>query len=81
MSKAAFVLWRDNLDLHLEGCNDFGMGTPEMLKFVRLHTRIIDRGAMQEFYQEVMRAGHATGNMHILLRWQMGAADRELYKF
>ena len=50
MSKAAFVLWRDNLDLHLEGCNDFGMSTPEMHKFVRLHTRIIDRAAMLEFY-------------------------------
>ena len=42
MSKAAFVRWRDNLDFHLEGCNDFGTGTPEMLKFVRLHTRIIE---------------------------------------
>ena len=49
-----------------EGCNDFGMGTPEMLKFLRLHTRIIDRAAMLEFYQEVMRAGHAANNMHIL---------------
>ena len=81
MSKAAFVLWRDNLDLHLEGCNEFGMGTPEMLKLVRLHTRIIDRAAMTVFYGNVMDAGRAAGNHHTLLRWNMGAADRELYKF
>ena len=80
MSKAAFVLWRDNLDLHLEGFNDFGMSTPEVLKFVRLHTCIIDRAAMQEFYQEAMSTGRAAGNNHILLRRQMGM-DRELYKF
>ena len=59
MSKAAFVLWRDNLDLHLEGCNEFGMGTPEMLKYVRLHTRIIDRAAMTTFYGNVMDTGRA----------------------
>ena len=81
MSNAASVLWRDNLALQLEGCNDFGMGTPKMLKVVRLHTRIIDRVAMLEFYQEVMSTGRAAGNQHILLRCQMGAADRELYKF
>ena len=27
MSKASFVLWRDNLDLHLEEFADFGLGT------------------------------------------------------
>ena len=27
MSRAAFVLWRDNLDLHLKEFNDFGLGT------------------------------------------------------
>ena len=48
-SKAAFVLWPDNMDLHLEGCNDFDMGTPEMLKYGRLHFRIIHRAAMLEF--------------------------------
>ena len=37
MSKAAFVLWRDNLDLRLEGCNDLGMGTAIIFKRVRLH--------------------------------------------
>ena len=26
MTKASPVLWRDNLDLHLKGSNDFGMG-------------------------------------------------------
>ena len=26
MTEASFVLWHDNLELHLEGCNDFGMG-------------------------------------------------------
>jgi hypothetical protein len=81
MRKAAFVLWRDDLDLHLEGCNEFGMGTPEMLKYVRLHSRIIDRAAMTTFYGNVMDTGRAAGNNHILLRWNMGAADRELYKF
>ena len=42
LSKAAFVLWRDNLYLHLEGCNHFCMGIADMLKCVRLHPRIID---------------------------------------
>ena len=51
MSKAASVLWRDNLDLHPEGCNEFGTSAGEMLTRVRLHTRIIDRSAMLEFHQ------------------------------
>ena len=37
MSKAASVLWRKNLDLHLEEFSDFGLGTKESLKKVRLH--------------------------------------------
>ena len=31
ISKAAFVSWRDNLDLHLEEFSDFGLGTNEFL--------------------------------------------------
>ena len=80
MSKAAFVLWRDNLDLHLEGCNDFGMGTGEMLKLVRLHPRIIDRTAMNDFNTAVRQEGQRTSNMQMLLRWETCRADRELYK-
>ena len=37
MSKAAFCLWRDNLDLYLEDFSDFGMGANIFLKKVRLH--------------------------------------------
>ena len=81
MSKASFVLWRDNLDLHLEGCNDFGMGTGEMLKRVRLHPRIIDRTVMNDFNTAVRQEGQMTGNMLMLTRWDTSRADRELYKF
>ena len=81
MSKAAFVLWRDNLVLHLEGCNDFGMGTGEMLKLVRLHPRIIDRTAMNDFNTAVRLEGERGGNTMMLKRWDTSRADRELYKF
>ena len=37
MSKAAFCLWRDNLDRYLEEFPDFGMGANIFLKRVRLH--------------------------------------------
>ena len=77
MSKASFVLWRDNLDLHLEGCNDFGMGTSEMLKLVRLHPRIVDRVTMNDFNTKVRREGESSGNMLILKRWDTSRADRD----
>ena len=81
MSKAAFVLWRDNLDLHLEGCNEFGIDASEMLKRVRLHTRIVDCPAMLEFHQDIKHAGNMAGNPRMLTCWNTGAAHRELYKF
>ena len=37
MSKAAFCLWRDNLDLYLEDFIDFDLGANTFLKKVRLH--------------------------------------------
>ena len=81
MSNASFVFWRDNLDLHLGGCNDFGTSAGEMLKRVRLHPRIIDRTAMNNFNRAVRFEGQWSGNMHMLLRWETGRAGRELYKF
>ena len=56
MSKAAFVLWRDNLDMHLEQFGDFGIGTSGMLKMVRLQPTIISKAVMNEYYQEVRSA-------------------------
>ena len=37
ISKAAFVLWRDNLDMHLEMFENFGPGIDKLLRRVRLH--------------------------------------------
>ena len=36
ISEAKFVLWRDNLDLHLEEFPDFGAGIDGVLRKVRL---------------------------------------------
>ena len=80
MSKAAFVLWRDNHDTHLEGFNNFGLGTNALLKRVRLHPAIINRTAVNGFYAEARAAGVQVGDMHILLRFDVGRAYRELYK-
>ena len=41
LTRAQFVLWRDNLDLHLEEFPDFGIGTDHMLKLVRLCPNIV----------------------------------------
>jgi hypothetical protein len=38
MSKAAFVMWHENLDLHLEEFSEFGLGINDVLKRIRLHT-------------------------------------------
>ena len=67
--------------MHLEGCNDFGMGTGEMLKRVRLHPRIIDRTVMNDFNTAVRQEEQMVGNMLMLARWDTSRADRELYKF
>ena len=41
ISKAKFVLWRDNLDLHLEDFSNFGVGIDGVLRRTRLHQALI----------------------------------------
>ena len=54
MTKAAFVLWRDNLDLHHEEFADFGPGINDVLKKVRLHTGgILTRKNVQGIYGDL----------------------------
>ena len=36
---------------------------------------------MDDFNTSVREEGRQVGNMHVLLRWDTGRADRELYKF
>ena len=80
MSKAAFVLCRDHLDMHIEELTDFGMGANEMLDHVRLYPTIISTAIMQHFHQEVRSAGLRGNHMHVLLSFGVDWADRELYK-
>ena len=54
MTKAAFVLWRENLDLQLEELNEFGPGINDVLKMVRLHTTgILPREDIQQIYADL----------------------------
>ena len=68
------------MDLHLEEFSDFGIGTNEFLKKVRLHTQgILSRTDLQEIYSLVKAA--SGGSMSCLGRFDIDRADRELYKF
>ena len=49
LTRAQFVLWRDNLDLHLEEFPDFGIGTDHVLKLVRLHPNIVQVSDLKKF--------------------------------
>ena len=54
MSKAAFVLWRENLDLHLKEFSEFGLGINDVLKKIRLHTDgSLTRMNIQEIYGDL----------------------------
>ena len=78
MTKAAFVLWRENLDLHLEEFNEFGPGINDVLKKVRLHTeRILQRDDIQQIYAELKRVSRVP----TYLIGGCDRANRELYKF
>ena len=66
MSKAAFCLWRDNLDLDLEEFPDFGMGANIFLKKVRLHPAAEKLTTMLQsgFMTDIRSDGHKVGNHH-----------------
>ena len=81
MSKAAFGLWRDNLDLHLEEFGDFGLGTNKFLKKVRLHPIVLRLENLKDFYGDLKSEGAKVGNMRELSRMDIHRANRELYKF
>ena len=54
ITKAAFVLWRENLDLHLEEFPEFCPGINDVLKKIRLHTDgILTRQNIQDKYGEL----------------------------
>ena len=78
MTKAAFVLWRENLDLHLEEFSEFGLGINDVLKRIRLHTDgTLRRVDIQNIYGDLKRASQIPAYL-------IGCCDRahrELYKF
>ena len=81
MSKAAFCLWRDNLDLYLEEFSDFAMGTNIFLKKVRLHPAAdkLIVASQQHFITEIKSDGHKVGNHQLLPYMDIHKVDRELY--
>ena len=80
MPKASFVLWRDNLDFQLEEFADFGLGTNEFLKRVRLHTDgTLTRHHLQEILGDTKQAG--SGSPSYLGGMDIDRANRELCKF
>ena len=77
MTKTAFVLWRDNLDLHLEEFADLCPGINDVLKKVRLHTDgILTRENVRGIYGELKRASRIP-----YLIGDCDRANRELYKY
>ena len=78
MTKAAFMLWRENLDLHLEEFSEFGPGINDVLKKVRLHTEgILTRENLQDIYAGLKRGSRVPS----YLIGDCDRASRELYKF
>ena len=69
MSKAAFCLWRDNLDLYLEEFPDFGMGANIFLKKVRLHpaSQKVTVDAQRDFMTETKADGL---RLEIIISWR-----------
>ena len=81
MTKAAFALWRDNIDLHPEEFGDFGMGTNKLLKKVRLHPGILTLENLKDFSGDVKAEGQRVGSPHEVSQMDIHRDHRELYKF
>ena len=80
LTRAQFVLWRDNIDLHPEEFPDFGIGTNHMLKLVRLHSNIVQVSDLEKFKLTVTAEGESRGNYGMLGKMNVWKANRELYK-
>jgi hypothetical protein len=79
MTKAAFVLWRENLDLHLEEFIEFGPGISDILKKVRLHSGgVLQRQDVRDIFLGLKAASSAPS---YLAFFDVDRAKRELYKF
>ena len=77
MTKAVFVLWRDNLDLHLEEFAEFGLGINDVLKKIRLHIEgILSRDDIQNIYGDLK----GESRVPTYLIGDCDRASRELYK-
>ena len=82
VSKAAFQLWRTNLDLHLEGFPEFGPGVCGLLRQVRLGGSRPDRGKLIEYKNMVNQQSNDNGHGSMFDDyWSPENASRELYKF
>ena len=81
LSKAKLVLWRDNLDLHLEEFPDFGPGIDGVLRKVRLQHSLVKPKDISEFMRQVKEEGALTGSRGLLMSFDMHKVSRDLYKF
>ena len=65
------------MDLHLEEFGDFGLGTNEFLRKVRLHAdSTLAHDALKRIFDEVK--GEHPGQMSFLGRFDLDRSDREL---
>ena len=82
ISKGAFQLWRDNLDLHLEGFKEFGAGVSGLLRQVRLGISRPGKATVEHYANEVNKQSNGAGHGSMFQGWwSYEIANRELYKF
>ena len=82
MTKSAFVLWRENLDIHLEMHDNFGIGIDSILRQVRLYSGgIIGTDQVDGFAYKLTAEANEKGKYDCLGNFRTGLANRELYSF